>query len=106
MILKASFKLNTLIMSTGWMTQVAPMPDKPPFRNGFTVLHTDTDTFVSSDRDAIFTCAISLCLFLPRFLSHSVSLLRPFERFKKRQRKNKFNKKLPQTRSPNHSCNK
>jgi hypothetical protein len=60
-----SKQLFTLIMSTGWMTQVAPMPDNPPFINGLTALHTDTGTFVSSDRDAILAWAMfsSLSLF-------------------------------------------
>jgi hypothetical protein len=27
-------------MSMGWMTQVAAIPDRPPFRNGLTVVQT------------------------------------------------------------------
>lgn len=36
-------ELNTLIMSTGWITQVASIPDVPPLMNGFTVDQTPVD---------------------------------------------------------------
>jgi hypothetical protein len=95
-----SKQLFTLIMSTGWMTQVAPMPDKPPFINGLTALHTDTGTFVSSDRDAILAWAmflslslslfssthcylsVYLCISLDRLLARSFAIGRPLERSK------------------------
>ena len=30
-----------MTISKGWMMQVAPMPDKPPLRNGFTAFHVE-----------------------------------------------------------------
>jgi hypothetical protein len=32
-------EVRTLIMSMGWMTQVASMPEAPPLTKGFTVFH-------------------------------------------------------------------
>lgn len=39
---------TTLIISMGWMTQVANMPEAPPFTKGFTDGHTPFDLGFSS----------------------------------------------------------
>ena len=39
---------STLIISMGWMTQVASMPEAPPLTNGFTVGQTPPDLGFSS----------------------------------------------------------
>jgi hypothetical protein len=41
------------MISMGWMTHVAPMPDRPPFMNGFTAFHVEL-----SARDMLFGCVL------------------------------------------------
>lgn len=33
--------MRTLTMSTGWMMQVAPIPDRPPLKNGLAAFQTE-----------------------------------------------------------------
>lgn len=46
--LHIKLEVSTLIMSIGWMTQVASMPEAPPFTKGLTVGHTPADFGFSS----------------------------------------------------------
>jgi hypothetical protein len=39
--------MRTLTMSTGWMMQVAPMPDRPPLKKGLAAFQTGLSAAIS-----------------------------------------------------------
>ena len=57
---------RTLTMSSGWMTQVAPMPDRPPLTNGFSVCHVLLSAISEASARRSVSLSVSTCATQPQ----------------------------------------